>query len=451
MMLIQHGIYLIENLRLEALAASGTREFAFVVQPLKIQGRDGLHRCANRHSLESRQPSAGFFLRLRVRFFLGHSVPLQADGASPRSPTMPSRRAFVRGIARASVGAACVVSGFASATAQPRRRVVSVGGRRVRTVDVHAHAAVPKVLDVVAGTPLEAGARQQLEGRLGFPVNAPRVADMDRLGIDVQVLSINPFWYGADRDSARRIFDVHVAGLAASCAGYPGRFLAYAPVSLQFPDIAAEQLERGMRQFGMVGASVGGSVEGEEIAAARFDPFWKQAEALNALVFIHPQSASEATGIERRVRGSGALSNVIGNPLETSLALAHLIFEGTLDKFPALRICSAHGGGFLPSYAARMDHGCAVFPDRCQAPALKKRPSEYLKQLYFDSLVFTGEALRHLVAEHGASQVMIGTDYAVPWVEAPVDHVLGAQALTDDERIAILGGNAAHLLTLPAE
>ena len=139
---------------------------------------------------------------------------------------------------------------------------------------------------------------------------------------------------------------------------------------------------------------------------------------------------------------------MIGNPLETSLALAHLIFEGTLDRFPTLKVCAAHGGGFLPSYAARMDHGCSVFPAQCKGPTLKKKPSDYLKQLYFDSLVFTGEGLRHLVAEHGASQIMIGTDYAVPWVKGPVDHVLGAPGLSDADRIAILGGNAAKLLKL---
>jgi aminocarboxymuconate-semialdehyde decarboxylase len=201
--------------------------------------------------------------------------------------------------------------------------------------------------------------------------------------------------------------------------------------------------------LGLVGAAIGGSVEGEEIAARRFDPFWKKAEELQALVFIHPQSAPQSTGITKRVQGSGALHNVIGNPLETSLALAHLIFEGTLDRFPNLKICAAHGGGFLPSYAARMDYGRLVFPDQCKEPVLKKKPSDYLKQLYFDSLVFTGEALRHLVAEHGASQIMIGTDYAVPWVKDPVDHVLNTPGLSNPERVAILGGNAAKLMKVP--
>jgi len=336
----------------------------------------------------------------------------------------------------------------AAAQVAPRREI-NIAGRRVRTVDVHAHCAVPAVLDLVNGTPFERPARQQLQGSLGFPVEVARIIDMNRDGIDVQALSINAFWYAADRDLARRMFDQQAAKVAEMCKAFPGRFLGYAPVALQYPEIAAEQLERGMKEFGLIGAAIGGSVEGEEIAAAKFDPFWKKAEELQALIFIHPQTAPQSTGIAKRVQGSGALGNVIGNPLETSLALVHLIFEGTLDKFPNLKICGAHGGGFLPSYAARMDHGCSVFPEQCKGPTLKKKPSEYLKQLYFDTLVFTGEALRHLVAEHGAGQLMIGTDYAVPWVKGPVDHVLNTPGLSDDERIAILGGNAAKLIKLP--
>ena len=365
---------------------------------------------------------------------------------------MLNRRGFLRHAAAVTTGVVCVGCGLPHAAAQPApRREVSVGGRRVRTVDVHAHAAVPAVLDVVKGTAFERPARRQLDGNLGFPVADARVADMNKDGIDVQVLSINSFWYGADRDLARRIYDVQSAALAQMCKFSTGRFMAYAPVALQYPEIAAEQLEQGMKQYGFTGAGISGSIGGDdEIASTKFDPFWKKAEELQALVFIHPlNGAAEATGVARRVQGSGALGNVIGNPLETTITLSHLIFEGTLDRFPNLKICTAHGGGYLPSYAARMDHGCAVFPAQCKGPTLKKKPSEYLKMLYIDSLVFSGEALRHLVAEVGASQIMIGTDYAVPWVKGPVDHVLNTPGLTDDQRIAILGGNAAKLIKLP--
>jgi len=140
---------------------------------------------------------------------------------------------------------------------------------------------------------------------------------------------------------------------------------------------------------------------------------------------------------------------VIGNPLDTTIALSHLIFEGTLDRFPGLRICAAHGGGYLGSYADRMDHGCLVFPEQCKKK-IKKKPSEYMKQLYFDTIVFTPEALRHLIATCGVSQIGMGTDYPFPWTVTPVDEVFAAPGLSDADRVALLGGNMCKLLKIPA-
>lgn len=361
---------------------------------------------------------------------------------------MHTRRNFLK-YTGSTAAITCVGCGLQDASAQTAaRRQISIGGTRVRTVDIHCHCAVPEVVDLVKGTAMERAARQQLNGNLRGPPVAQRLAERGADGIDVEVMSINPFWYGADRDIARRVCDLQNEKLAAICREAPQNLKAYATIALQFPDIAAEQLERGMKDFGLVGAAIGGSVEGLEISDSKFDPFWKKAEELQALVFIHSQTSPQATGVENRVKGSGALGNVIGNPLETSLALAHLIFEGVLDRFPNLKIAAAHGGGFLPSYADRMDHGCSVFPEQCKGPALMKKPSEYLKQIFVDSLVFSPEALRHLVATCGAGQIMIGTDYAVPWAKGPVDHVLATPGLSDAERVAILGGTAARLLKL---
>jgi len=128
--------------------------------------------------------------------------------------------------------------------------------------------------------------------------------------------------------------------------------------------------------------------------------------------------------------------------------LSHLIFDGTLDRFPGLKILAAHGGGYLPSYASRSDHGGMTFPERFTP--LKRRPTDYLRgpQLYFDSLVFTAEALRHLVAETGPDRIVLGTDYPFPWTTTAVEHVLETESLTDEERMAILGGTAAQLLKM---
>ena len=149
----------------------------------------------------------------------------------------------------------------------------------------------------------------------------------------------------------------------------------------------------------------------------------------------------------RARKGNGVLGNVIGNPLETTIFLAHMIMEGTLDRFPNLKLCAAHGGGYLPSYADRLDHGCLTFPDQCNK-TLKKKPTEYLKQIYVDSLVFSPEALRHLVAVVGAEHIGLGSDYPYPWTNTPVDHVMATPGLSDADRAAILGGTMSKLLRL---
>ena len=355
---------------------------------------------------------------------------------------MNTRREFIEESAGVMAGIAFVGCRLASAApaaaqAQPRRREVVVNGRRVKTVDVHAHCGVPEAMALMN---LKVAPELLLMAKA-----SDRIRAMDEQGIDVEALSINAYWYKADRDVARQLIRIQNEKLAEACAANPDRFVAFASVALQHPDLAAEQLEEGVKKFGLRGAAIGGSVNGEELANPKFHPFWAKAEQLGVLVFIHPQATGAPTELESRLKGNGGLGNVIGNPLETTIALSHLIFEGTLDQFPGLKICSAHGGGYLPSYAARSDAGCVTFPDRCTRP-LRKKPTEYLRQLYFDSLVFTPEALRHLVAETGSGQIVMGTDYPFPWTKTSVDHILGTPGLTDDERVAMLGATAAKLL-----
>ena len=140
------------------------------------------------------------------------------------------------------------------------------------------------------------------------------------------------------------------------------------------------------------------------------------------------------------------LTNTIGNPLETTIALSHLIFEGTFDRFPKLKVIAAHGGGYLGSYADRSDHPCLVGPKGCNPDIkLKKAPTEYLKQIYFDSLIFTPEAIRHLVAQVGAGQVVLGSDYPYPWQMHPVDHIFASTSLSDDQKADIIGRTASKL------
>jgi aminocarboxymuconate-semialdehyde decarboxylase len=342
----------------------------------------------------------------------------------------------------------CHLGVFASASeqggpgagARPRveRRHVTVGGRRVQTIDIHAHCVIPEA-QALLGIPT----RDTRFGRGIDEVGAQRLRAMDAQGIDVEALSINPTWYRADRALAERVVGIQNERLAEYCAANPDRFVAFASVALQFPDLAVQQLEYGVKQLGLRGAAVGATVGDDEFADPKFHPFWASAEELGVLIFLHPHGTPE---VARRLSGNGWLTNTIGNPLDTTIALSHLIFEGTLDRFPALKLCSAHGGGYLPSYAARSDYALRVHPEMATGVRLHKQPSEYLRQLYFDTLIFTSEALRHLAAEVGVSQLMLGTDHPFPWQPDSVDHILQAEGFTDDDRIGMLGATAGKLL-----
>jgi len=329
-------------------------------------------------------------------------------------------------------------TGAAGASAGARRREVMVKGKRVRTIDVHAHCIIPEAMKVAGG---DVGKHHQ-QGIVLVPEE--RLSAMDAQGIDVEALSINPFWYGADRDTASEVVRLNNEGLAGLCAQHPDRFVAFASVALQFPELAAQQLEHAVKKLGLRGAAVGASVAGEEFANPKFHPFWRKCEELGILVFIHPQGTPDLAG---RLKGSGALDNIIGNPLDTTIALSHLIFEGTLDEFPGLKLCSAHGGGYLASYMDRSDQVCTTFPTRI-TKVLKKKPTQYLKQMYYDALIFTPEALRHLVANVGADRIVLGTDFPYPWDDKTVDHIMNTPSLSDEDRIAILGGTAAKLLKI---
>src|SRR5712691_3566718 len=358
---------------------------------------------------------------------------------------MSTRREFLAGAGAATGIVFCSCAMLPAARGEEggaQRLPVTVKGQRVKTIDVHAHCHFHEAIALMG----EEAARvlPQVKGaQEHFIVIEERLKGMDAQAIDLEVLSINPFWYRKDRDTAAAIVKLQNEKLAELCASHPDRFAAFASLALQFPDLAVQQLEHAVKRQGLRGAAVGASVLGEDFSESRFHPVWAKAEELGAVLFIHPQSTPD---LARRFKGNGWLSNTIGNPLDTTIALQHLIFEGTLDRFPGLKIIAAHGGGYLGSYAARGDHACFVSPQNCNPNiTLKKKPSEYLNQLYLDAMVFTPEGLRHLVAQVGASQVMLGTDHPIPWEPHPVDHVFATTTLTDDEKIAILGGNAARL------
>jgi aminocarboxymuconate-semialdehyde decarboxylase len=359
---------------------------------------------------------------------------------------MTTRREFLK-TTGATAGIAftgCALLDAAHAQQKPagKRREVVVAGRRVKTIDIHSHCVIPEAMALM-GQKLGGGVRGQEQQVIVFE---ERLGAMNEQGIDMEALSINPTWYRLDRDRAAKVISLQNEKLADLCAAHPERFVAFASLALQFPDLAVQQLETAVKKYNLRGAAIGGSVAGDEFADPKFHPVWAKAEELGVVLFIHPQSTPQ---LAARFKGNGWLSNTIGNPLDTTIALSHLIFEGTLDKFPALKVCAAHGGGYLPSYAPRSDHSCFVSPANCNPDIkLKKKPTEYLNQMYFDTLVFTAEALRHLIAQVGVSQLVIGTDHPIQWQDKAIDHVLNTPGLSDDEKISILGGTAAKLLNI---
>jgi predicted TIM-barrel fold metal-dependent hydrolase len=372
---------------------------------------------------------------------------------SHRGNLMTTRRQFLKtGTAAAAMGAVFCGCGMLQSAhgQQPARQTlpVMVGGKRIKSIDVHAHCHFHE-----AGALLGAEADSVMQ----VPVNGAdeafidmtrRLAVMDSQAVDMEILSINPFWYNRDRDLAGAIVKIQNEKLAELCASKPDRFAAFASLTLQAPDLAVRELETAVKKQGLKGAAIGGVVDGVEFSDPKFHPVWAKAEELGVPLFIHPAAIPE---LKKRLSGNGWLTNTIGNPLETTIALSHLIFEGTFDRFPGLKVIAAHGGGFLGSYADRSDHPCLVGPKGCNpAITLKKAPTEYLKQIYFDSLIFTPEALRHLVAQVGASQVMLGSDYPYPWQLHPVDHIIATTTLSDDEKADIIGRTAAKLFNFQA-
>ncbi len=333
--------------------------------------------------------------------------------------------------------------------AAPGKAPVVIKGRQAKVIDTHTHCLFQASLDLMGED--APGILPPTKGVAEHFLAQPdplklRLEDMDRMGVDMQVLSVNPFWYKKDRETAEAICKINNESLAELIAQHPRRFAAFASICMQFPDLAVQQLEEAVKKYGLVGAAIGGSVAGRDFCHPEFHPVLAKAQELGVTLFIHPQSTPE---LAHRFKGNGWLANVIGNPLDTTIALEKLIFEGIFDKYPELKILAAHGGGFLGSYAPRMDRSCFISPQNCNPDiVLKKKPSEYVRQIYMDALVFTPEALRHLVAEVGAGQIMVGTDHPIPWEMDPVGHIMSTPELSDDDRLNILGENAIRVLGL---
>ncbi len=327
----------------------------------------------------------------------------------------------------------------------------------VPAVDVHAHMAVPAVEALVAGQSGYAEQQRTDAASLGeasvtynrthFGSVFPRLTDldlrlaaMDKAGVDIQAVSPVPSslaW--AERGLAERVIAVTNEAVAAFCARQPARLLPVGAVALHHPDLAVGQLRHAVTSLGLRGVQIStAAAPGLELDDPRLAGFWAAAEELGAAVLIHPWGCTLGPRLNAYY-----LFNSVGNPVETALALSRIVFSGLLERHPGLKIWSAHGGGYLPSYIVRADHAWSARQD---ARTTTRPPSELVRQTFTDSLVYTPGQLRHLVAVMGPGQVTLGSDYPFDMgVDDPVDR-LTAAGFDDATVTAIRGGNAARLL-----
>jgi aminocarboxymuconate-semialdehyde decarboxylase len=231
--------------------------------------------------------------------------------------------------------------------------------------------------------------------------------------------------------------------IAQTVAGHPDRFVGLGTVPLQAPELAVAEMKRCVEDLGLRGIEISTNVDGRDLSDPALRPFFAAAEELDLLIFIHPHHFTHPQRLEQFY-----LNNLIGNPLESTIAVSHLIFGGVLERYAGLKICVAHGGGYLGAYAGRLDHG---YRARCDCREhISRPPSDYLRRLYFDTMVFEADQLAFLVDKWGADHIVMGTDYPFDMGEPqPVEFVQSVQSLSDEQRALILGDNAARLLKLP--
>jgi aminocarboxymuconate-semialdehyde decarboxylase len=270
-----------------------------------------------------------------------------------------------------------------------------------------------------------------------------RLADLEAMGVDLQVVKPLPpqCYYTLPIEIADKASRMVNDGLAEYVSRYPDRFVAFGTVPLQDGVAAATELERCVKKLGFKGVQILTNVAGRELSDPAFAPFWAKAEQLGVLVVIHPNGFTQADRLERYY-----FNNVIGNPLDTSIALHYLIFDGVLERHPNLSILAVHGGGYLAAYSGRIDHAWGARSD-CRG-TLPKPPTSYLKKVYFDAVVFTPHQLKYLVQVFGADKILMGTDYPYDMAESdPLAHLVSAE-LDSASIAAIAGGNVQRLLKL---
>ncbi len=332
-------------------------------------------------------------------------------------------------------------------------------GNKSFVVDIHCHrecapatemmkAEAEKVgyaaLSFGSALTKEVNQQQLLDIRPKMESLDERLADMDGMGVDIQAISIAPYqyYYWADAEVGRDVSRIINDDLAEAVATHSDRFVALGTIPLQNTELAVAELERCIEELGFKGVEINSQVAGDELSSPRLAPFFAKAEELGAVIFIHTAGFTHPGRFTEHY-----FINLIGHPVEATLAISHLIFDGVMERHPGLKIVIAHGGGYLPAYAGRMDHAYRARKDVREG--LPNPPSEYLKRFYFDTMVFEPDQLEFLIKKYGAEQILLGTDYPYDMGESdPVGLVSRVNGLSEKDYASICGGNAATLLNL---
>jgi aminocarboxymuconate-semialdehyde decarboxylase len=278
------------------------------------------------------------------------------------------------------------------------------------------------------------------------PLETPqmRLTSMDARRVDLHIVSISPtlYWYSVAPEAARTFARISNDDLAEMVAGAPDRFAGLGYLPLQGVTGAIEELERCVTVHGFAGVMIGTNVNGTDWDDASLFPLLEAAEAMGAVLYFHP-----ARGRADHFLTRYHFSNLIGNPLETAVALGCLIFGGVFDRLPRLKTCFAHGGGYGVLGVGRLDHGHEVRPE---ATGILQLPSDYVRACWFDTITHSERTLRYLIDSVGADKVVLGSDYPADMGEPhPVSFVEGCTSLTEAEKSAILSSNAGRLFGLP--
>ena len=345
------------------------------------------------------------------------------------------------------------------ATSAGPSKIIASSGKRAFTVDLHCHMFVPKAATAVSEAfDMETDGLHRFSNEATREVNAKqageikeqltdvdrRLLDMDQMGIDIQAISPVPlqYYYALDADLGRESSRLINDEIAEVVAAHPDQFVGLGNLPMQDPEMAVAELERVVNELDFRGIELSTNVNGDELSNDRFKKIFAKAEELDVLVFLHPNGFSDGNRLTDHY-----FINVIGNPLDTTVAVHHLIFDGVLDRHPNLKVCVAHGGGYLSAYSGRIDHAHGAREDCCRE--IKNSPTSYLRKLYFDTVVFTDHQLEYLTQLYGSDHIVLGTDYPFDMgMDDPVGFVNDTAALTSDDKAAIVGGNAARLLKI---